>query len=137
MGYPCAHACCALYRVGEVGTEEPFFDRIYSTPNQKEIYKHSFHPILIDNLPIDKTIKPPMFKIPVGRPKTKRIRRSVYHKDVRPVICSNCLIKGHNYRRCPNAPVANGRAQRRRDDAIDQEDEDTASEVERGIVIEL
>ena len=71
-------------------------------------------PISLENLDTDEAVHALVVRKQRGRPKTKRIRKGAWKR--KPIKCSHCGVAGdHNKRRCPNAPVGNGRRQRARD----------------------
>ncbi len=78
------------------------------------------HPFLTSNLEVDDTI-PPLMKRRQGRPKTKRIRKSVALQD-RQNRCSNpwCRQKGHNKRACTTVEVS--------EDIVEDSGEEVASD---------
>jgi hypothetical protein len=84
-------------------------------------------PLSIENLPSDLNILPPLIAKKRGRPREKRIQRgALKRKQTR---CTNCLLLGHNKRRCVAQPAQNGRAERARD--WDISSSESNSELER------
>jgi hypothetical protein len=70
-------------------------------------------PLSIENLPFNLNILPPLIVKKQGRPREKQIQRgALKRKQTR---CTNCLLLGHNKRRCVAQPAQNERAERARD----------------------
>ena len=90
-----------------------FFDNYYSTRAYQKTYCWPLIPISIENLVPDQSIKPPIIQKQAGRPKTKPIRKEVWHR--KQTCCGNCLDWGHNRRRCTGQPALSGRRERARD----------------------
>ena len=69
--------------------------------------------LLIENLPSNLFILPPLIAKKRGRLKEKRIRKGALKQKQRKY--TNCLQLGHNKRRCVTQLAQNGRAERARD----------------------
>jgi hypothetical protein len=123
----CSHAIAAILFI----RKDPF-DYItfkYKLRYYRETYSFPVEPVTLEDLVPDLTILPPIKKQRAGRPKTVRIRNRYLKKVMKK--CGTCREFGHYKNRCPNQPVAHGRAQRAHDRNInDISDLDELSEFE-------
>jgi hypothetical protein len=109
FGGPCSHALVAARSANVDPTT--LFDHYFKPLAWNKMYKSSWShlsPFLTTNLEADDTL-PPLVKRRQGRPKIKRIRKSVALQD-RQNKCSNpwCRQKGHNKRSCQTVEAQDG-----------------------------
>lgn len=121
---PCSHAIACIQYLGF----DPYlyFYPVYKWEVLKRTYQLPVRPLTLQGLqPLEgNQLLPPIKKVKRGRPKTARIRTN-YKLDKRITHCSICHQTGHNRRVCPNQPLEHGRAQRARDQLV--EDSNSAS----------
>ncbi|KAL6226245.1 hypothetical protein ACLB2K_000208 [Fragaria x ananassa] len=101
LSFPCAHALAAILK-----NEDNPYDYIedyFSVSDFKESYSHPVLPIpdieRVADSDNDHGLKPPLTKIPLGRPKRKRIPSN--GENPRPIKCGRCGSSGrHNRKSC-------------------------------------
>ena len=119
---PCAHAITACrFKAADPYT---YFHFAYSVRSYRKTYYTPMKPISIEDLASDPDLHPPKLCKLRGRPKTKRVKKTAWNRQVRK--CGNCRQPGHNTKRCTNLPVAkNGREERASDWQVINKEEDT------------
>ena len=125
---PCSHAIACLQYL----SLNPFdyFYPYYKWDVLLRTYSLPITPVSIQGLLIlednnSLPLLPPIKKPKRGRPKISRIRSS-YLSEKKTYLCSICRQPGHNRRICPNQPVEHGRAQRARDQLVEDSEDSTS-----------
>jgi hypothetical protein len=125
---PCSHAiaCIQYLSLNPFDYFYPYYRWDVSLRN----YSLPITPVSIQGLLIveDNSLPllPPIKKPKRGRPKISRIRSSHLSEEKKTYLCSICQQPGHNRRICPNQPVEHGRAQRARDQLVEDSEDSTS-----------
>ena len=117
---PCSHAIACIQYL----SLNPFdyFYPYYRWDVSLRTYSLPITPVSIQGLSIVEDnnslpLLPPIKKPKRGRPKISRIRSTYLEKKT--YLCSICQQPGHNRRICPNHTIEHGRAQRARDQLVE------------------
>lgn len=122
-GIPCKHACSVFRKTTE--RPESYVDQCYHKSTQVKIYSHFITPVPGPNqwtkAATNLTVRPPIYKRPVGRPAKNRkrgpdspVRNGRVTRGGTYIRCGECNQEGHNSRTCKAKPPTTNPAKKKK-----------------------